>query len=1051
MTERDQLEVITPDGEITFFSLDPQGITDIGQHADNDIVLAGAGVAPVQATIDHRARPARIMFLEGGLEPNVGGTPAPLNTWIDMPTWEPFQLGGYVLVWVEGGPAPGAERVPEQAEAAPSRQPETGPRRVPFVPLPAQLRDVEDEYVVVELAQRTWIVDPGQTIIAELSIANGGPLIDWFEIAVEGVPPWWVELSDDRVELNEKERDTVTLSITPPRESSSAAGVYPFGITVTSVHDARHHTRLGAQLSVTPFYAFSVGELTPKQQTIPWRKRFGTAELPLTNNGNSTASFRVDGTDDERVCHFEFEVPDEAALLAGQAQLRIPAGETYTCPVHITPPRRLIALRSRTLPYTLTANSVEGAEMPRSVIGRVRAAPLIGPWLIALILLLLAALIVLIFLPRARAFTALPSIVGEGTPVVLEWQVSRLARPHIEPGLGRVQGPESSATVVPLDSTTYELQAVNWLSRLSPRWFLSPLQATVQVTPLLPHISSFGVQPNQVFAGEKVVLTWDVLGADKLELFVNGVPDSLDQLRGGREVELGENTTFVLEASNRHRTVPANATVIVTTPTPTPTPTLTPTPVPVLQAFNVQPLEILRGESVTIRWQVANIDTVTIFPIPGAFAPTGEVLDAPEVSTQYRLQTPDGTILDDAQVIVSEPPPPPEKPVIDFFRPSEDEIVLGTVTRIELLWAVSGDYTNIEISGPDLGTIAGLPARGSIPFTPSEAKAYIFVLTAQNEDLTASGTAQLNVLAPPTPTPLPTATPTPPVITFAANAVRGEVDWRETVDTGQGPKHIYDVLVGSDVKLSWSTQNADKLTLDGEEQVEVSVGSVTVDDVVAPSLHTLIASNNGDYHQVKAFIELDIISPPPPPPPYGLSGKMLPSPSGGIELSWTFAQPAGTQPISGFLVYSAVVPSDDFQVLEEDTSFNLEQDLTRPRRFTQVDPHGTCGLAYYVVAYYRAIEDNKWVIKETDASANSWYSPQCPAHQGSGASQAHAAGPVDRAPGLAGVLGIGPRWRDAIQWMQRAWRWLSLPDCVTWLQQGRSTASAESGSQVPTQ
>jgi hypothetical protein len=379
--------------------------------------------------------------------------------------------------------------------------------------------------------------------------------------------------------------------------------------------------------------------------------------------------------------------------------------------------------------------------------------------------------------------------------------------------------------------------------------------------------------------------------------------------------------------------------------------------------------------------------------------------------------------------------------VIDFFRTTEEEITLGDVTQIEILWAVSGETTDIEVSGPDLGAISGLPARGSIPFTPGEAKAYVFVLTAQNGDLSASQTAQLNVLVPPTPTPLPTPTPTPPVVIFAADAVRGQVDWRETVDTGQGDMHVYDVLVGSDVKLSWSVQNAEKLTLDGEEQVEVSAGNVTLQDVIAPSLHTLVATNSDDYNEVKAFIQLDIISPPPPPPPNGLSGRMLPS--GGIELTWSFAQPATTQPISGFLVYRAVVPSDEFVVLEEQ-AFDLTQDLTRPRRFTQEDAAGTCGLAYYVIAYYRAIEDNQWVTKETDASANSWYSPQC-------AASSRPTGPqrlpatIARASATAGGAPAWPHFLHAIRWLEGAWHWFASSTYLAWQDSGGIATGASGG------
>ncbi|MFN2155704.1 MAG: hypothetical protein ACK2UX_10750, partial [Anaerolineae bacterium] len=325
----DQLEIIAPDGEIAFHDLDPvKGITNVGQHADNDIVLDAPHIAAFQAMIDHRQKPVRIVLYDEGAAASLRGERLQVNVPVEIGNWDTVELDGYALVLIEGEPT--------AAEGVPAReQPPIGPRGGLPASTSAQRpsgqavpRAVErpaehhDELVVVEeLAEREWVVDPGQTATTRLTIVNGGSLVAWFQVAVEGLPEEWVQLSPDVLKLNEGERGTIELWFTPTRASTSRAGAYHFSITVASPTYPGHESRLSATLNVGAFYTFSTGELSPKQQTVRWTRRLGQAEIPVTNSGNSETLFRLEGEDAERACHFEFRVPGEDAGLIRHAEL----------------------------------------------------------------------------------------------------------------------------------------------------------------------------------------------------------------------------------------------------------------------------------------------------------------------------------------------------------------------------------------------------------------------------------------------------------------------------------------------------------------------------------------------------------------------------------------------------------------------------------------------------------------------------------------------------------------------------------------------------------
>src|SRR5258708_30238745 len=121
MPAYDQLELIAPSGEIKFYDLDPgKGITNIGRHPENDIVIDNPAVAPFHAVLDHRQRPYQLVVVTQENPTSVGGQPVAPNVPHVLNTWDTIELNGHSLVLVEGGSSARAQpAAPARASAAP--------------------------------------------------------------------------------------------------------------------------------------------------------------------------------------------------------------------------------------------------------------------------------------------------------------------------------------------------------------------------------------------------------------------------------------------------------------------------------------------------------------------------------------------------------------------------------------------------------------------------------------------------------------------------------------------------------------------------------------------------------------------------------------------------------------------------------------------------------------------------------------------------------------------------------------------------------------------
>ncbi|MCB0208263.1 MAG: FHA domain-containing protein [Anaerolineae bacterium] len=1036
MANPDHLEIISINGEVTFYVLDPsKGLTNIGSDPENDVVIADERVAPFQAVLDHRQKPYRLVLLTHEGRPLLAGNVLPPDKSVELHNWDQLEFGRYTLVLVENQPGTGGNKqsqtslnaagyaqpvIPATIEPPISRpesfsgfeqdwyqppEPPTGGilRSRPGVGMvPTPFPDHEDDAIYVQLSEREWTVnlEQNETAIYELEITNRGNRVAAFNIFIHGLDQNWLQITPPQINLRERQSGHVQIAVTPPKAPTSYAGPHYFAVMVSSHNYNNRFSQLGAMLEILPYYHFTIDELSPKVRTISWFKQSGETSLVVTNLGNSETAYQLEGGDRENSCNYEFRIPGESVTLANQASLHLlPVGRRDDAidpdiqlephrtivPITVIPNSRPLFLRRRLHHYEIKVIPAEGQQSPKSQLGELRQRPLFGIIPVLLMTLLLLFLcgssVWLLFGPRIYTFTVDGSIqtktINSGEEIALGWEASPFANLRITTNtgsdIGRLDDNIGERTDKPLQSTVYTLEANNILSPLF--FFLGDwmtAERRVRVVPVEPSIQEFTINPEHIVLDEVAVLSWKVENADSVLLTRgNQSPETIptEQYQHEELVTPQQNTTYNLQASNVHGQSSQNVEIVVVTPTSTPVPT------PDVLAFTANPFTINEGSESILTWRVLGVQEVTIQGVQGAntFPADYSVSVRPTGSTDYILSVP-GVPPRPARVNViaatttPSPTPVPEAPIIDFFTASVTDIVEGDNEEITLSWSVIGETTNIEISGPDIGVVSGLPAQGSLP--TSADKATIFILTAYNGDLKVSATQQINAEQP---TPEPTPLPPKPKITVFVVVDNNTSDIIKPISQN-GNKKVVEIEENTDIRFEWSIENDPKtVTFNNKPVSNGSFGSTENPEPARPGVKTLTASNDGGSDS--ASIEIKTLPEEPPPAPSNFSVCYDDGGSGGTPLyqfRWRYL----------LTDLPDLVESGSFSVFRSDQSVAVsqvsleenQQNYCTVETLTSGDPNNNVnvGNIYYVVGNYI---DSSGDLRTTDASEQSFAPP----------------------------------------------------------------------------
>lgn len=436
----DILQLTLPDGTIRNYPLNSAGgVTNIGRHSDNDIVIDSPDAKPFHFVLDHQDLPFQLIALRE-TEAAADELELVLEKIGELHYNESFEIGQYRFHLLrseskkELTPASIKKSLPDEMDSISS-----APARTATLAYPPSVKN--DSFLDLNLPLHEWILKANESTVYDLLVSNPTNEDITCAISVTGLIASSITISPNIILLRADERAKVILSCLLPKEPSNRAGVHPLTIEVSSTEDKEQVSRRKIVVRIQPFYAFSVASLEPEEQSLPFLRPQAEVIMKITNRSNCEANFHVTGFALGSACRFNFKLPGTAH--AKQANLRLGANENLSLPVQIEPPvKAFFGIKAQSYHFGLRTTMLTGRTRKEptyyTIGGHFKSQPLIGPFTgIAAGLLFFS--ILLFFYPHTieQTYTQLLSASNE-SPIAIEatnlpteatqqWQTSQLA------------------------------------------------------------------------------------------------------------------------------------------------------------------------------------------------------------------------------------------------------------------------------------------------------------------------------------------------------------------------------------------------------------------------------------------------------------------------------------------------------------------------------------------------------------------------------------------------------------------------------------------------
>lgn len=169
----------------------------------------------------------------------------------------------------------------------------------------------------LESNKREIVLTGGETDTVELTVTNGGYVVDAFDLSVPQLSADWYTLTPARISLFPNAKATATLQLHPSAEMMSLAGDYDFAVVAISRDTPGETTELPMRLTL-----LAVGDLMLDMAPQRVVGRQGNYRLILTNDGNKARSVVLRPSDAEERLLFTFGAAEAVPVSEAEAERR---------------------------------------------------------------------------------------------------------------------------------------------------------------------------------------------------------------------------------------------------------------------------------------------------------------------------------------------------------------------------------------------------------------------------------------------------------------------------------------------------------------------------------------------------------------------------------------------------------------------------------------------------------------------------------------------------------------------------------------------------------
>lgn len=167
-------------------------------------------------------------------------------------------------------------------------------------PLAAPGSNEVEQTIGVALTSPSQPVSAGSPTTATVNVQNRGTVVDELTISIVDLPAGWAKVSRPTLSLVPGARDEITVVIQPPKDSTAAAGEYPFSVAVTSKVHGREVRALG-KVTVRAFEGFRL--------TMEPARAARDFAVTVSNNGNVPITVALSAAGEADDMTFAFEEP----------------------------------------------------------------------------------------------------------------------------------------------------------------------------------------------------------------------------------------------------------------------------------------------------------------------------------------------------------------------------------------------------------------------------------------------------------------------------------------------------------------------------------------------------------------------------------------------------------------------------------------------------------------------------------------------------------------------------------------------------------------------